>query len=196
MTVNQIVAWNIAWYRREAGLTQQELADRLGWPQNKVSEAERSWSGRRTREFDAQILAMLALALEVPLIALFLPPEDDAGRYIFVADDCDCGSHGRYYGMTELMTLVVMPESDSDTEVMAAYRRRLLGAIGRYMGQDWESEAARWQKRAEGREAVAEYARRLRGIEARLLALQSGISSEAPLIGRLAEAMEAEAAGE
>ena len=36
VTVNQIVALNIAWLRRQAGLTQEELGDLLGWPQNKL----------------------------------------------------------------------------------------------------------------------------------------------------------------
>ncbi len=166
VTVNQVVAWNIAWLRREAALTQQELADRLGWPQNKVSEAERSWSGKRTREFDAEELVALSLALGVPLNALFLPPLDDGRDAVYrfrpPGQDEDLG-------MGDLLAVTIYGTED-DTEVMASYRRRLIGQVGEYLGEDWRDEVAQWVVSAEGPDAVRERAFRMRGTRARLLA--------------------------
>lgn len=159
VTVNQVVAWNIAWYRHEEGLTQQELASRLGWPQNKVSEAERSWNGKRTREFDAETLAGLSVALGVPVGAFFLPPTDDGKpvRYVIrppgQAEDLPAG---------ELMAILVS-YSDNDSNAAAGYRRRLLSATGRYLDPDWMAEVAAWLLPLTGAEAMIEGALRLRG---------------------------------
>jgi transcriptional regulator with XRE-family HTH domain len=162
VTANQVVAWNIAWLRREAGLTQEALAERLGWPQNKVSEAERSWNGKRTREFDAQTLIGLAMALGVPMAAFLLPPMDDSAVYVIrppgQEEDCDLGDM-LAYSITDL---------DEDTSVMGAYRQRLLSAVGKYLGEDWRREVARWLKRIVGAERVREAAFRLRGLHALL----------------------------
>lgn len=166
VTVNQVVAWNIAWYRREAGLKQKELGDLLGWPQNKVSEAERSWNGERTREFDAQTLAALSMALGVPAGAFFLPPLDDGrpDRYVIRPP----GQHGDL-GMEALMDILVS-YSDNKGGAAAGYRRRLLGAVGRYLDKDWAAEVAEWLRPLIGREGLLEGAMRLRGERATILA--------------------------
>lgn len=75
-TPNQVVAWNMARYRKAAGLSQAELGKRLGgWSAVSVSAAERSWDGKRIRKFDADELIAVASALGVPVFALFLPPD-------------------------------------------------------------------------------------------------------------------------
>jgi transcriptional regulator with XRE-family HTH domain len=162
VTVNQIVAWNIARYRRAEGLTQQGLASRLGWPQNKVSEAERSWDGKRTREFDAQVLTELCEALGVPLLALFLPPEDPEYELLYP------GPGGRgLSGMPELMKLI-MPETGEDGPAVNTFRGRFQIAAGKYLHEEWAAEAAVLLRRAEPREMSA--ARRTR-----MLALLPGL---------------------
>jgi hypothetical protein len=184
LTADQVVALNIRHWRREAGITQEELGARLGWSAANVSAAERSADdGRDRRRFDAETLTALALGLGIPLIALFLPPQEGGGELLV-----SLPAGGAPLDMAGLMAGVVMPDSDSDTDVMAAYRRRLLDAVGRYMGQDWRAVASRWLMRAEGPEAVAECARRFRGKEADAIA-------DAQWFGQMAGAMEAEAAG-
>jgi transcriptional regulator with XRE-family HTH domain len=153
ITVNQVVAWNIAWFRREAGMTQQELADRLGWPQNKVSEAERSVTGRRTREFDADTLIYLAGALGVPLNALFLPPLDDRRQAVY---EFRPRGLGQALGMTDLLSAVLYGDPEDRSGVMEAYRDRILGAVGKYHGDDWREIVAGWLKTAEGVQILKE----------------------------------------
>lgn len=191
VTVNQVVAWNIAWYRREAGLTQQELAGLLGWPQNKVSEAERSRDGKRTREFDAQTLAGLSLALGVPVGAFFLPPLDDGkpARYVIRPP-----GQREDLGMEVLMTMLVS-YSDNPGAAAAGYRRRLLGATGRYLDEDWMAEVAEWSKPLVGREALIEGAMRLRGACETILASLASAGDSADVLESLATALLGAAGG-
>ncbi len=80
MNVNQIVAYNLRAARERKGWTQETLAKTLerlsGIPYSHamVSALERAWDGGRRREFDAQELALLSAALEVPIVWFFLPP--------------------------------------------------------------------------------------------------------------------------
>ena len=76
VTVNSLVAFNLAFFRKAAELTQEELGERLGWGNTVVSTAERSWDARRVRSFSVEDLMDIAMALGVPVAALFLPPED------------------------------------------------------------------------------------------------------------------------
>ena len=84
VTVNSIVALNMAYFRKAAGLTQEELGERIGWGKSVVSTAERSSDAKRVRNFSAEDLIAISTALGVPMAALFLPPEDDgvAVRYV------------------------------------------------------------------------------------------------------------------
>lgn len=81
--MNQVVARNIAYFRNALTLTQEELGGRLEritgkkWSKATMSAAERSWHGNRIRSFDADDLMALSQALEVPVTALLLPPEED-----------------------------------------------------------------------------------------------------------------------
>lgn len=74
ITPNQAVAWNMTYFRRVAGLSQQELGDRLGWSKTVVSAAERSWTSTRIRQFTADDMTAVATALGIPFAALLIPP--------------------------------------------------------------------------------------------------------------------------
>jgi transcriptional regulator with XRE-family HTH domain len=129
VTINQLVGYNMAEYRRAAGLTQDELGKRLGgWTKVAVSSAERSWDGKRVRKFDADELVTLARVFGVPVIALFLPPEDAGIARRYVLDGP---------GFPDLTTLYahIMAGPIPDTPPMAAYRKRLM-ALGLRAFQD------------------------------------------------------------
>jgi transcriptional regulator with XRE-family HTH domain len=152
VTVNQVVAWNIAWLRRASGLTQRELGARLGWSNVSVSEAEQSFKGKRVRKFDAQELAQIALAFSVPIAALLVPP-DDGLRF---AD-----GDGQLHGMDTLLE-ITLPDSDEDSPVMDAYRDRFNETAARYFAEDpgWARLVTRWLGDSAARRA--ERAARLR----------------------------------
>ena len=128
VTVNQLVAYNMAFFRKAAGLGQQEFGEPLGWSAASVSAAERSWESKRIKKFDADEIAQIAAALGVPLAALFMPPEDHgtAVRYVLRLP----GS-----GIKDLDDLLplVLPGAGADSAAMDAYRKRILaaGASGR-----------------------------------------------------------------
>ncbi len=138
LTLNEVVAANIALYRRAAGLTQRELGARIGWSSQSVSEAERSKEhGGPHREFDAAELGTIAWALGVPLIALFLPqPGDDGiGRYEAGPVTLDCA---------ELLSALVALDSDDDTPAMQSYRDRFNALASRWLSPEWAATVARW----------------------------------------------------
>jgi transcriptional regulator with XRE-family HTH domain len=146
VTINQLVGYNMARYRRAARLTQEELGKRLGgWSKVAVSAAERSWEGKRVRKFDADELVTLARALGVPVIALFLSPADagTARRYILDGP-----------GFPDLATLLldVLSAPDGDSPAMTAYRERLM-ALGL---KDPEAILADARERASSLEADAQ----------------------------------------
>jgi hypothetical protein len=122
VTVNQLVAYNMAFFRKAAGLGQQEFGEPLGWSATSVSAAERSWESRRVKKFDADEIVQIAGALGVPLAALFLPPEDHgtAVRYVLRLP----GS-----GIKDLGDLVplALPTAGDDSAAMDAYRKRIIG---------------------------------------------------------------------
>jgi transcriptional regulator with XRE-family HTH domain len=158
VVIDQLVAANIRHWRRIAGMTQAELGRRLGWTAANVSAAERSADpARDPRRFDAQVLTEFSLALEVPLIALFLPPEDDgeAAAYVFT------GPEGEY-DMGNFMEFVVMTDSGADSPAMDGYRHRLRAAAHRYLDPTWQAEVASWLRDVEGAEVRAGRAERLR----------------------------------
>lgn len=84
LNVNQIVAYNLRAARERKGWTQAALASRLqqlsGRPYSHamVSALERAWDGERRREFDAQEIALLSAALELPIVWFFLPPPGES----------------------------------------------------------------------------------------------------------------------
>jgi len=127
VSVNQIVAINMRRWRRAAGLTQEELGNRIGWTGANISAAERSAEpGRDKRRFDADTLVALARALRVPLAAFFLPPDDDGigKRYLFhpLPDVCE--------GMSVLVSMLVSDPGDDDP---VAYREAYVAAVDGYL---------------------------------------------------------------
>ena len=137
LTVNQAVAANIAFYRQAASLTQRELGERLGWSNVSVSEAERSFDGRR-REFDAQELCSLAWALGVPVLALFLPLPEDDREYRYTAGTAELGT-------AEMLEKIIVPNpDDDDSPAVEAYRHRFSLIAERYLDPDWAESVGRW----------------------------------------------------
>jgi transcriptional regulator with XRE-family HTH domain len=143
LTVNQVVAWNLAWFRRAAGLSQTQLGDMVGWKKSAVSDAERSVSGKWTREFDAQALAAFAAALKVPVGAFFLPPADDGTERTYYAEIPGEGDCPGLTDMAGLMALM-LPDNDSDSPAVNAYRDRLRWQAGRYLNPYWHGQVIRW----------------------------------------------------
>ncbi|MGW1609447.1 helix-turn-helix domain-containing protein [Streptomyces sp. NPDC002285] len=90
MTMNQVVAYNIAYFRTAQDLTQEDLGKRLEkitgkrWSKATMSAVERSWDGARIRTFDADDLLAFSQALEVPVTAFLLPPQEDGTVTDFV----------------------------------------------------------------------------------------------------------------
>jgi transcriptional regulator with XRE-family HTH domain len=168
VTVNQVVAWNIAWYRRAAKLSQRQLGERLGRSHAWVSEAERSWDGNRTREFDAQLLTELAGALGIQIAGLFLPPDDEEdGPLLFPGP----GRRGDRE-MRDLTELAVTDSRD-DTPAANAYRARYAAAADQHLDEEWAAEAKSGLRHAEGPGARED------DIRARLLAHIPGLMAAA-----------------
>jgi transcriptional regulator with XRE-family HTH domain len=123
VTVNAIVALNLAYFRKAAGLKQEELAERLGWGKTTVSTAERSWDAKRVRSFSAEDLTAIAVALGIPLAALFLPPEDDGTAFRYVLD-----IPGKQDAAVRDLLPYAFPVYDGDSPAMDAFRKRLFAA--------------------------------------------------------------------
>ena len=123
VTVNSIVALNMAYFRKAADLTQEELGERIGWGKSVVSTAERSSDARRVRSFSAEDLIAISTALGIPMAALFLPPEDHGTAVRYVLD----GPGHKHLEVTDLLAYV-SPAYGGDSPVMDAYRKRNIAA--------------------------------------------------------------------
>lgn len=158
ITVNQIVAYNLARFRREAHLTQQQAGLRAGWSASSVSEAERSWDSGRTREFDAHTLTALAITVGVPVTGLLLPPDgdEDEARYMVRMPDRQLLTMGDY------VERAVMPDTDEDTSATDLYRSRFNAVVNRYLDPEWAAEAAGWLRDTRSPQQRRELAARLR----------------------------------
>ncbi len=192
LTIDRVVAWNLAWYRNQAGLTQEELGKLVGTTKSAISEMERAWNGKRPREFQAQFLASAAAELRIPLTALFLPPfdehddsEKEDSQYWFTTSG---GEHGKPLRMRDLL-LLTMPDNDDQTAVMDAYRYRLRLQAERLLDSDWAEDVARWLRMHEDSDVLRRRAIRLRGS-------QEDLERAAAEAGRLAAAIEASLDGE
>jgi transcriptional regulator with XRE-family HTH domain len=120
VSVNQLVGYNMKWFREKAGLTQAELGQRLGgWSKGVVSAAERSWDSDRIRQFDADEIVAIAEVLDVPVIALLLPPPDSGTvvDYTFEADPAQMNA-------SDLLRRVIT-DYQGDSKAMAAFRNRI-----------------------------------------------------------------------
>lgn len=152
VTINQIVAYNMAYFRKAAGLTQEELArELLGWtakPWSKaaVSAAERAWDGRRVRQFDADLIFGLAVALRIPISAFFLPPDIDGVNERFLVDapftygegDVDDDARDAMFyksmcrRMYDVLLYVLSDPTEDDEPAPERYRQRLNSTLDFY----------------------------------------------------------------
>lgn len=139
ITPNMVIAYNITRWRKANGMTQEQLGDELGgWTKGQVSAAERSWDGKRVRQFDADLIADLASILRVPVPALFMPPEDDGEsvRYVITG-------RPEPVPMDEYFSyLMPEPDFEPDTEAGAAYLRAVITAIAKYGGNEAAEQVA------------------------------------------------------
>ncbi|MHB1431399.1 MAG: helix-turn-helix domain-containing protein [Streptosporangiaceae bacterium] len=162
VTINQVVAWNLAFWRKAADLTQEELGERLDWSKVVVSAAERSWDGVRVRQFSADDLVNIADALGLPVAALLLPPTDDGNevRYLFHLRERGDQTHVMY----NLLTLVVSepPQpSEDDDPVDVLYRERYVAAHNFYLA-DMQADVVRYLEDLTTEERIVEYLATLR----------------------------------
>jgi transcriptional regulator with XRE-family HTH domain len=167
VTPNQIVAYNMTRWRKVAGLTQEQLGERLGgWSKVVVSAAERSWDGKRIRQFTADDIVQIAHALHVPIAALFLPPDDDGinKRYLYhFGDVCS--------GMAALFALVMSDPTDAETPEMSEYRDRYTEAMNRYLDPGRGDDLAAYLEDLTTTERLTERLERLRWQRGALAAL-------------------------
>lgn len=179
ITANQLVAFNVARWRKAAGLSQAGLGGRLGWSNRAVSAAERSQDeGSRPREFDAGTLLALAAALDLPLAALFLPPPGP-----HVLDAPGPGLDGA--GMGAVFAYLFPDPGTGDDPLTAAYREAFTAAVGEYMdparGQDllrYLDEMTTAQRRAELLDRLAWQAEALRSVLGDIDEMRDAISKE------------------
>jgi len=179
VTMNQVIASNVTFFRRAAGLTQAQLGARIGWSFRAVSAAERTAARTdgKGRLFDAQTIVELSMALGVPLLALFLPPDEPDTPYLFPGP----GGKG-LFDMDDLMQLV-MPDMGEDTPAANAYRDRFQRAVTRHVDEEWAGEVASWLREAEDAEARADRRGRLLAHVAGLRGLIREIEGLADAIG-------------
>lgn len=129
VTASQVVAWNLARFRKAAGMTQAQMGAALGgWSVASVSAAERAWDGRRPRKFDPGEMLAVAVALHLPLSALLLPPDDDGVTVRYVLD-----VPGGEAGMGILVDHLVSLPPDDDIPAADEYRRAYVSAVNRYL---------------------------------------------------------------
>lgn len=129
---------------RQSPVHRTHSAGGQAWTNASISAAERSWDGRRVRQFDADTILGLASALGLPVSALFLPPEDDGVEQRYLMDLPDVTGQARCVGMRDLLELVTHAggfewEGDADDEALQQarmvnerYRQRLDAALAAY----------------------------------------------------------------
>lgn len=107
ISISQLAAYNLTRIRKTLGLSQEQAAERLEpylgarWSTAVYSAAERSYAGKRVRQFTAAELAAFAAAFEVPIVYFLLPPkpEDRTGDGVLIGE--------RVVGWPELFELML-----------------------------------------------------------------------------------------
>lgn len=100
LTVNQVVAYNIARARRALGWTQADTAARLEettgkpWSAATLGASERSFDGGRVREFDANELVAFSIVFGQPVAYFFIPPDLGETTGIYFLDNRIAGLGG------------------------------------------------------------------------------------------------------
>ncbi len=83
LSAGQVVAYNLARARALRGWNQEQAATRLEphlgvrWSNVVLSAAERSYAGKRVRQFTADEIVAFSQAFELPVVWFFLPPGTD-----------------------------------------------------------------------------------------------------------------------
>lgn len=134
VTPNMLIALNMTRWRVAADLTQEQLGEQLGgWTKTAVSAAERSWDGKRVRQFDADLVVRLAAIFGVPVPAMYLPPPDDGEAYLYMVDT---GVHvipvGDFFG--DFSGVVPQPPFLDVTDARRSYENALVASVARYQG--------------------------------------------------------------
>lgn len=177
VTLDQVAAWNMAYWRKKAGLTQRELGERIGWTHAAVSEAEKTWDSGDTRKFNAPLLLRLAAALGVPLTALLLPPED-VGAYEITID-----------GGTSALMELIMPDLDAETPVLEAYRERVRRAALEWLKPEFAAGISGLLGLINDKELLALVIAWIRRAVADAKASREGIEALGEMADRLEEAL-------
>ena len=107
LSIAELIAYNLMRIRKTLGLSQEQAAERLEpylgtrWSKAVYSAAERSYQGKRVRQFTAAELAAFALAFEVSVVYFLLPPrpEDRGAEVVQVGE--------RLLGWRELYDLML-----------------------------------------------------------------------------------------
>ena len=180
LSVNQIVAANLRAFRTAAGLSQRELGDKIGRSHANISNLERSVEpGQQRREFDADLITALALAIGVPVGAFFLPPVDDGitTRYVAVAADELTAD------MRTMFDIATAEPADDQTPAAQAYIGRLRHGITVYaspvpggdLGQYFEDLSTE-EKRAAALERIRWQLSAIRAVAADLDRLETSLT--------------------
>ena len=83
LDINQVIAYNLMRVRKALGLSQDQAAGRLEpylgvrWSKAVYSAAERSYAGKRIRQFTAADVAAFTVAFQVPQLYFFMPPKPE-----------------------------------------------------------------------------------------------------------------------
>lgn len=171
ITGNMLVSYNLAYFRKAAGLSQMELGERLGWTNVAVSAAERSWDGKRVRKFNADEIVRLARIFGVPVPAMFMPPADDgdACRYIVDTGDGDMAV-GEFF-----VSAVAESGFGSSTLPGQAYANDLITAMAKYTDPGMHETIAKGLRQSVGEEQLDSALRRAVGDSSVLESLQDAI---------------------
>lgn len=169
VTINQVIGYNVARWRKAAKLTQAEFGERMGgWSNATVSAAEKSWDGKRIRQFTADDIVALALALDLPIAAFFLPPDDDGAgvRYLFHAHErgADCSDMAVLFG---LLVIDSTGEGAAEEEWQSALSR----AVSRYLDPERGAELISYLEDMTDSEQRAQRLRRIQAQRAAVLEL-------------------------
>jgi transcriptional regulator with XRE-family HTH domain len=150
LTSNQVVAYNLARIRKALGLSQEQAADRLApylgerWSKAVYSAAERSFHGKRIRQFTADDLTAFALAFGVPLTYFLIPPrpEDRPAGAVLVSGSTEVpwrdliyAASGLQYGPAMLMRLRELPKDEQPERVPGASVYERYGSVPGAEGQ-------------------------------------------------------------
>jgi hypothetical protein len=183
ITMNQLVAYNVAYWRRSGTQTQEKLREYLSsfggisWSKAALSAAERSWDGKRVRQFDADEILALSQALGVPLSAMFLPPDDDGVKVRYVIGPAggeedrsrEARAYGRPVSCERLLERVLPRVPEKPDRVDEAYLDRVRTTADYYRGDGDPLGATRWLDRED--QETYEAVRRLGGHRAAVRSL-------------------------